>query len=121
MRRRIVRLVVLFGILAATVLGIGRLLRDSEPRYHLSVGQIVANPTRWQGENVSVMGIVQPGSQQRFGAERRFNIVSDGQTLSVRYTGLAPNTFVDAAEVLVKGKLRDREVNARSLLVKVPG
>ena len=118
--RKAVRLVVLFGVVAAAVLGIGRLVRESQPTY-LSLSQIVADPTRWQGENVSFMGVVQPGSRQQVGAEWHFNVVSGGQSLSVRFSGIAPDTFVDAAEVFVIGQLREREFTARNLLVKVPG
>ena len=114
--------VVVFSALAiGAIVGIGRLRQEQGEPTYLSIDQIFAGPMQWQGKKISVMGVVQPGSRQRFGAEWRFNIVSGGRTLRVRYSGIAPDTFVDAAEVFVIGQLRDREFSARHLSVKVPG
>jgi len=116
-----IQLVVFSVVVAAAIVGISRLRQGQDEPTHLSIDQILADPMEWQGKKISVMGVVLPGSRQRFGAEWRFNIASGGRTLSVRYSGITPDTFVDAAEVFVIGQLRDREFSARDLLVKVPG
>jgi cytochrome c-type biogenesis protein CcmE len=121
MGTKTLRVVVVSAVFTAAVVGIVRLLGDREPT-HLSVDQIVRDPARWQGENVSVMGVVQPASRQRgVGGDWRFNVVAQEQTLNVRYTGVVPNTFVDAAVVMLVGELRDQELSARRLLVRAPG
>jgi cytochrome c-type biogenesis protein CcmE len=114
------QLVVLLAVFAVIVVGIVR--RPASEPILLSVDQIVREQARWQGENVSVQGIVQPASRQQ-GADGdwRFNVVSAGQTLSVHYTGAVPSTLVDAAEVIVVGQLRDGEFRARTVLVNAPG
>jgi cytochrome c-type biogenesis protein CcmE len=47
--------------------------------------------------------------------------VAQEQTLNVRYTGVVPSAFVDAAVVMLVGELRDQEFIARRLAVRVPG
>jgi cytochrome c-type biogenesis protein CcmE len=121
MSRKTLRVVVSSAVLAAAVIGVVQLLGNGDPTC-LTVDQIVSDPARWQGENVSVKGTVQPGSRARGpSGDWRFNVVSQGQTLSVRYTGVMPDTFVDAAEVLMVGELRPREFSARNVLVRVLG
>ena len=121
MSTRTLQTVALSAVLAAAVIGVVQMRGESEPTY-LSVEQIVRDPARWQGESVSVLGIVQPGSRQRDAdGDLRFNVVSQGETLSVRFTGVVPSTFVDAAEVMVTGDVSDRELSARTVSVKVPG
>jgi cytochrome c-type biogenesis protein CcmE len=117
---RTLRYVVLPAVVAAAVIGVVRLLGDGEPTY-LSVDQVVSDPARWQGESVAVQGIVQPASRQQDEAgDWRFTVASQGERLSVRYTGVVPSTFVDEAQVLVIGELRDRELSARHLSARDP-
>lgn len=114
------QLVALLAVLAAIVIGIAR--RPASAPTLLSVDQIVREPARWQGENVSVQGIVEPASrQQGADGEWHFNVMSQGQTLRVRYTGAVPSTLVDAADVVVVGTLRDGEFRARTVLVNAAG
>ena len=106
---------------AAAFAGIVRLWEGSPPS-DVSVDEVVRDPAAWQGEDVSVRGRIQPTSIQRAGdADWRFTIIGRGHTLRVRYTGTAPNTLDDDAEVIVSGVLRDVEFSARRLSVRVPG
>ena len=70
-----------------------------------------------------VNGKVVEGSIERFpsGEDVRF-VMSDGQTaMTVMYHGIIPDTFVDDADVVVKGALGQDEVfRATEMLAKCP-
>jgi cytochrome c-type biogenesis protein CcmE len=101
----------------ATVLAI-TLFTDRVPPYR-HADQVVRDAAQWQGKTVSVHGIV--SEESRAGEHRwRFNLVWQGESLSVIYGGPVPDTFVDGAVVVVQGKLRDREFVARQMAVRVP-
>ena len=108
---------VLTTIGLATVLAI-TLFTDRVPRYRYA-DHVVRDAGQWQGKTVSVHGIV--SEESRAGENRwRFNLVWQGESLSVVYRGPVPNTFVEGAVVVVQGKLRDHEFVARQLAVRVP-
>jgi cytochrome c-type biogenesis protein CcmE len=108
---------VLTTIGLATVLAI-TLFTDRVPPYRYA-DHIVRDARQWQGKTVRVQGVL--SEESRAGANRwRFNLVWQGESLSVVYRGPVPDTFVEGAVVVVQGKLRDHEFVARQMAVRVP-
>ncbi len=107
---------VLTTISLATVLAI-TLFTDRVTPYRYA-DQVVRDAGQWQGKTVSVHGIV--SEESRVDEHRwRFNLVWQGESLSVVYRGPVPDTFVEGAVVVVEGILRDREFVARQMAVRV--
>ncbi len=90
--------------------------------YYLTVGEFLEQPDRG-GDAFRVNGKVATGSIQRLpsGQDVRFLMTADGRSLPVAYHGIIPDTFVDGADVVVEGRLRDDGAfEAHTLLAKCP-
>jgi cytochrome c-type biogenesis protein CcmE len=64
---------------------------------------------------------VVPGSIQRQGTKVQFQLVEQGQTIAVNYTGseAPPDTFVDNSQALAEGEFgRDNVFHAKKLQAK---
>lgn len=91
--------------------------------YYFTVTEIKAQGSSLYGKTVRVNGVVVPGSIVREEGSFlvTFTIAEGGETLSVTYNGVAPDTFKDDAEVVVEGRLSDSGVfQADTLLAKCP-
>ena len=90
--------------------------------YYLTVSEFVQQP-RPADEGFRVNGKVVAGTivRQATGQDVRF-VMSDGvSSLSVEYHGIVPDTFVDLADVVVEGRMREDGVfEATELLAKCP-
>ncbi len=72
---------------------------------------------------IRINGKVQDGSivRQRSGMDVRFNVTDGQAAIPVEYHGVVPDTFVDGADVVVEGGLRqDGTFVASNLLAKCP-
>ena len=88
-------------------------LRDGA-EYFKHVDEVVAQRAALEGKKVQMHGYVIPGSMLNNPTtlEWRFKVQNNpiragepGQTMSVSYTGIVPDTFKGEAEVVLKGKL----------------
>ena len=73
--------------------------------YYKHVDEVLANPAEWQGKNLQVHGFAKDVRQKRGTLEYRFNVENNGKAIQAYYTGIAPDTFKDDAEVVVRGTL----------------
>jgi cytochrome c-type biogenesis protein CcmE len=90
--------------------------------YYLTVSEFVSHPPSGLDEHFRVNGRVVPGSIARqsgvLGADFR---MTDGQkVLPVAFRKELPDTFVDEAEVVVEGRMKDGVFEAHTLLAKCP-
>ena len=74
--------------------------------YYKHVDEILANPAEWQGKRLQMHGFAKDVRQKPGTLEYRFDVHSNGKTVRAYYTGIAPDTFKDDSEVVLKGELR---------------
>lgn len=74
--------------------------------YYKHVDEVMANPHDWQGKRLQVHGFAKDVRRSRDTLEWRFQVHNNGHVLHASYNGLAPDTFKNDAEVVVKGMLQ---------------
>jgi len=88
-------------------------LRDGA-EYFKHVDEVVSQRTSLEGKKVQLHGYVIPGSilNKPNTLEYRFKVQNNpirsgdpGQTMSISYTGIVPDTFKGEAEVVLRGEL----------------
>lgn len=121
-RQRLKFLLLGVGVVAAMgILLAVALTGDSGFSYYRSVSEFRADPGT--DAQMRVNGKVEVGSIRRAddGSEVDFVMHEGGQTLTVHYAGIIPDTFVDDADVVVQGELdADGVFQADLLLAKCP-
>lgn len=92
--------------------------------YYKHVDEVMGQPDAWYGKKLQLHGYVVPGSilKRRSSLEYRFQVQSNGQTVSASYTGVVPDTFKDEAEVVLKGTLTPEgfQVAPNGVMAKCP-
>ena len=115
---------VLIAVLLAVSVG---LAYDSMTNYmnpYIAVADVNANPARYTGKSLQVIGTVEPGSLE-YTNEGRMNFVlidETGGSIKVTYRGIPPNNMEDEGNsVVVLGELDSNgELQSEELLVKCP-
>src|SRR5688572_5646339 len=74
--------------------------------YYKHVDEVMANPAEWQGKKLQVHGFAKDVRQKPGTLEYRFNVENNGKVILAYYSGIAPDTFQNDAEVVVRGTLR---------------
>ena len=91
--------------------------------YYKHVDEVLANPQDWQGKRLQVHGFAQDVRQKPGTLEYRFDVENNGKVIRAYYTGIAPDTFKNDAEVVIKGKLQPDGtfiVNDDGIMAKCP-
>ena len=113
------------GVLATMAFLVSVAVSRSGPSglvYYLTVPEFLSHGGRDDG-HFRVNGKVVAGTIERLptGQDVSFTMAGDGAELRVAYHGIIPDTFVDGADVVVEGVLRDDETfEATTLLAKCP-
>jgi cytochrome c-type biogenesis protein CcmE len=105
------------GLTVAVVLGaVGYMVfttisSGSALEYFKHVEEVVSDPKPWLGQRLQVHGNVVAGTiLKRDGSlDYKFALFRQGEWLDVSYAGLVPDNFKDCAELVVTGKLVDRQ------------
>ena len=92
-------LLLAFGGLLYTTLSEGT-------EYYKHVDEVLANPQQWHGKRLQVHGYAKDVRQKPGTLEYRFDVENNGKVIRAYYTGIAPDTFKNEAEVVVKGALQ---------------
>ena len=74
--------------------------------YYKHVDEVLANPAEWHGKRLQVHGFAKDVRQKPGTLEYRFDVENNGKIIRAYYTGIAPDTFKNDAEVVVKGALQ---------------
>ena len=99
---------------------------NSSMVYYHTVTELLVKAESLQGQGVRLSGHVAPGSIDRNDKEKRLQFLvlekATEKTIPVTYSGIVPDTFKDAAEVVVEGKydVQQGEFQAHVLLAKCP-
>ena len=73
--------------------------------YYKHVDEVMVDPAAWAGKRLQVHGYVSNISWKPSTLDYRFEIENNDQVVSAEYTGVVPDTFQEAAEVVVTGRL----------------
>ena len=96
---------------------------QSSAMYYYRIVELLEMGSEAYDQGLRVSGTVLAGSIDRDvdSLTVRFAIVEEGETLSVVYTGVIPDTFKDDADVVVEGELaRSGVFQAKTILMKCP-
>jgi len=99
---------------------------NSSMVYYHTVTELLEKAESLAGQGVRLSGHVAPGSIDRNDKEKRLQFLvlekATQKTIPVTYSGIVPDTFKDAAEVVVEGKydVQQGEFQAHVLLAKCP-
>ena len=91
--------------------------------YYKHVDEVLANPQDWQGKRLQVHGFAKDVRQKPGTLEYRFDVENNGKVIRAYYTGIAPDTFKNDAEVVIKGTLQPDGsfiVNEDGIMAKCP-
>lgn len=119
---------------AVTYLFVDTLQADPEAfTYFRPADVVIAQPNDYYDKRIRMGGYVEKGSifQKKGTLEWQFDVrpidgrithkEAEGKTITVKYTGVVPDTFKDDAEVIVTGELgRNGTFEAKELLAKCP-
>lgn len=89
--------------------------------YYLTVSELKNGGSSSQGEVVKVNGKVTDGTIKWDGQSLNFIITDGKQDLQVRYRGVAPDTFKNGTEVVVRGLWEPGSIfQADKIMAKCP-
>ena len=90
--------------------------------YYLTVSEFLSHPPSDLDGHYRVNGRVEAGSivKEKGVLGARFEVTDGKKTLPVVFRKELPDTFVDNAEVVVEGRMKDGTFEARTLLAKCP-
>lgn len=74
--------------------------------YYKHVDEVVADPEAWHGKRLQVHGFAKDVRRKSDSLDWRFEVHNNGKVLRASYTGIAPDTFKNDSEVVVKGMLQ---------------
>jgi cytochrome c-type biogenesis protein CcmE len=87
-----------FGGLLFTTLG-------EATEYYKHVDEVMGQPQQWYGKKLQLHGFAKEVTRKPSSLEYRFQVESNGQTVTATYKGVVPDTFKNDAEVVLKGTL----------------
>ncbi|MBM3819437.1 MAG: cytochrome c maturation protein CcmE [Acidimicrobiia bacterium] len=91
--------------------------------YYKHVDEVLASPAEWQGKRLQVHGFAKDVRQKPGTLEYRFDVENNGKVIRAYYAGIAPDTFKNDAEVVIKGALQADGtflVNEDGIMAKCP-
>ena len=91
--------------------------------YYKHVDEVLSSPQDWQGKRLQVHGFAKDVRQKPGTLEYRFDVENNGKVIRAYYTGIAPDTFKNEAEVVIKGTLQPDGtfiVNKDGIMAKCP-
>ena len=116
----------ILGTLAVVIGGIAFIAFQSmgDVEYYVHVEKVHENPEKWVGQkNLQVHGFVVAGSIKKEivgqTTRRTFQVESKGKVIDVVHTGVAPDTFKDQSEAVVKGEVKQE--NGKLVMYALPG
>lgn len=111
------------GLIAAIMVAVVVQGARSATDYYVTVGQVLASPSRYVGRAMRVQGALLPGTV-RFASKQGnlwFRMGQGANTLAVYYHGAAPSDFTKGANAIVQGtEVRPGVIDAQEVLVQCP-
>ncbi len=107
MAQKVMKIGVTAVVLALALGGLLWTSLSEGTEYYKHVDEVMANPEAWHGKRLQLHGFVVKDSilRRQNSLDYRFQVASNGHTVTAHYTGIVPDTFKDEAEVVLKGRL----------------
>jgi cytochrome c-type biogenesis protein CcmE len=113
----------LAGLVAAAIGGLVYFDSGEGVLEYVYANEVASSPERFVDREFRVHGLVAEGSvkQKKGGAgDYTFDIVYEGETLSVHYADMVPDTFAEGGEVVLTGTLENGRFEATEMSAKCP-
>ena len=109
-------------VLAAALGGLMYTTLSEGTEYYIHVDEVMQNPSAWQGKKLQLHGFVADLRQRPNSLDYRFDVQFNGKVIPATYTGVVPDTFKNASEVVLKGQLHDGafSVEPNGVMAKCP-
>ena len=105
MSAKALKIVMTCVVLAAALGGLMYTTLAEGTEYYIHVDEVMQNPAAWQGKKLQLHGFVADLRQRPNTLDYKFDVQYNGKVIVARYTGVVPDTFKNASEVVLKGQL----------------
>jgi cytochrome c-type biogenesis protein CcmE len=121
MSHKAARIGVTGAVLVLTFAGLLYSTMGESLEYYKKVDEVMVNPQEWQGKALQLHGYAQNVGRKRDSLDWQFDIQSNGKVVRAYYSGVAPDTFKEDSEVVVKGRLTEQNTfQATEIIAKCP-
>jgi cytochrome c-type biogenesis protein CcmE len=124
MNRRLIKTGIIVSAVAGTLVYLIVSSFGESMIYYKTVNEILAERNRFENETVRVNGLFKKGSlkQKPNTDEYKFDLLKNGKSLTVVYSGILPDNLKPGVEMVVQGKLvaGKNVFNATEILTKCP-
>lgn len=122
MKTKAIKIAVTCVVLAVALGGLMYTTLQGGTEYYIHVDEVMQNPSAWQDKRLQLHGFVADLRQRPNSLEYKFDVQYNGKVIPARYTGVVPDTFKNASEVVLKGKLQDGgfSVEPNGVMAKCP-
>jgi cytochrome c-type biogenesis protein CcmE len=105
MKHKALKLTLTTLVLALAFGGLFYATLGEATEYYKHVDEVMAQPDAWYGKKLQLHGFAKSVMRKPNSLEYRFEVESNGQTVTATYKGVVPDTFKNDAEVVLKGTL----------------
>jgi cytochrome c-type biogenesis protein CcmE len=122
MTSKAIKIVLTCVVLAASLGGLMYTTLSEGTEFYIHVDEVMKDPSAWQGKRLQLHGFVADLRQRPNSMDYKFDVQFNGKVIPARYTGVVPDTFKNASEVVLKGKLQDGgfSVEPNGVMAKCP-
>ena len=92
-------------VLAAALGGLMYTTLSEGTEYYIHVDEVMKNPSAWEDKKLQLHGFVADLRQRPNSLDYKFDVQFNGKIIPATYTGVVPDTFKNASEVVLKGRL----------------
>jgi cytochrome c-type biogenesis protein CcmE len=117
-----VKVLLTTGVLITAFTGLMWTSMKDAAAYYKHVDEVMVEPEVWAGKRLQVHGYASNISWKPSTMDYRFEIENNGYTVLAEYTGVVPDTFKEASEVVVSGRLEGHKlvVESNGIMAKCP-
>jgi len=122
MTPKAIKIAVTCAVLALALGGLMYTTMAEGTEYYIHVDEVMKDPSAWQGKRLQLHGFVADLRQRPNTLDYKFDVQYNGKVITARYTGVVPDTFKNASEVVLKGRLQDGgfAVEPNGVMAKCP-
>jgi cytochrome c-type biogenesis protein CcmE len=122
MKTKAIKIVLTCVVIAAALGGLMYTTLQGGTEYYIHVDEVMKDPAAWQGKRLQLHGFVADLRQRPNSLDYKFDVRFNGKVIPASYTGVVPDTFKNASEVVLKGKLADGgfSVEPNGVMAKCP-
>ena len=122
MKNKALKIALTCVVLTAALGGLMYTTLAEGTEYYKHVDEVLLYPSAWHGKRLQLHGFVAALRQRPNTLDYRFNVQFNGKVIPASYTGVVPDTFKNASEVVLKGKLAGERfsVEPNGVMAKCP-